>query len=170
MTVWRVRGTCGVLLLLAGLLAGCGAAARPTPTPPVSAFPPPIVAPFPTTTATEAATPLAATVARTPTIARAPTATATAAMAVQTDIPAKAMETLRYIRAHNGDPPPGYVGGTIFQNRERRLPPGQYKEYDVDPQGRGGRNAERLVIEQRSGQAYYTDDHYETFIPISEGR
>lgn len=169
MTGWRVRGICGLLLLLTGLLAGCGAAARPTATPPQSAFPPPIIAPVPTTTATEVPTPTVAMVTRTPT-ARAAPPTAPVAMAAQTDVPAKAMETLRYVRAHNGDPPPGYVGGTIFQNRERRLPPGQYKEYDVDPQGRGGRNAERLVIEQRSGQAYYTDDHYETFIPISEGR
>ncbi len=165
---WRRYGVCGLLLLLAGLLAGCGAAARPTPTSlPVSAFPPPIVAPVPAITAITATA--AATIARTPT-ARAPVATPTVAVAVQTNIPAKAFETLRYIRAHNGDPPPGYVGGSTFGNRERRLPPGQYREYDVDPRTGGGRNAERLVIERRSGQAYYTGDHYDTFIPISEGR
>jgi ribonuclease T1 len=29
------------------------------------------------------------------------------------------------------------------------------------------RDAERIVIEQRSGKAYYSGDHYRTFIPLN---
>jgi guanyl-specific ribonuclease Sa len=82
--------------------------------------------------------------------------------------PQKAKEILEAIRKRNGEPLPGYVGGRVFQNRERRLPSGFYREYDVNPK-RPGRNrgAERLVIEQRTGKAYYTDDHYRTFTPMN---
>ena len=63
---------------------------------------------------------------------------------------------------------PGYIGGRDFQNRERRLPRGRYREYDVNPKIRGrARDAERLVIEQRTGKAYYSGDHYRTFIPLN---
>ncbi|TKB60833.1 MAG: hypothetical protein E8D52_01650 [Nitrospira sp.] len=65
-------------------------------------------------------------------------------------------------------PLPGYVGGRDFQNRERRLPRGSYREYDVNPKRRGrGRDAERIVIERRTGKAYYTGDHYRTFVPLN---
>ncbi len=30
-----------------------------------------------------------------------------------------------------------------------------------------GRDAERIVIEQRTGKAYYTGDHYRTFVPLN---
>jgi hypothetical protein len=45
----------------------------------------------------------------------------------------KAKEILEAIQKRHGDPLPGYVGGRTFQNRERRLPPGRYREYDVNP-------------------------------------
>jgi len=89
---------------------------------------------------------------------------------MRADVPTKAYDTLRYVETHNGNAPSGYQGDTVFENREGRLPPGQYKEYDVDARMSGGRNAERLVINQRTGQAYYTRDHYETFVSISPGR
>jgi ribonuclease T1 len=39
----------------------------------------------------------------------------------------------------------------------------------VNPKIRGrSRDAERIVIEQDSGRAYYTGDHYRTFIPLHE--
>lgn len=82
--------------------------------------------------------------------------------------PQKAYDLLNRVEARNGAPLPGYVGGRDFQNRERRLPWGRYREYDVNPKLRGrGRDAERLVIEQRTGKAYYTGDHYRTFIPLN---
>lgn len=84
------------------------------------------------------------------------------------DPPPKAKAVLEAVRKRHGEPLPGYVGGRSFQNRERRLPPGQYREYDVNPRIPGrNRGAERLVIEQATGKAYYTDDHYLTFTPMN---
>jgi ribonuclease T1 len=82
--------------------------------------------------------------------------------------PPKAKAVLEAIQKRHGEVLPGYVGGRWFQNRERRLPPGQYREYDVNPRVPGrNRGAERLVIEQATGKAYYTDDHYRTFTPMN---
>ncbi|HJT19822.1 MAG TPA: ribonuclease domain-containing protein [Nitrospira sp.] len=82
--------------------------------------------------------------------------------------PKRAYELLALLRQRQGNPLPGYVGGREFQNRERRLPPGRYREYDVNPKVRGRpRDAERIVIEQQTGTAYYTGDHYRTFIPLN---
>jgi ribonuclease T1 len=82
--------------------------------------------------------------------------------------PLKAHEILQAVQKRHGDPLPGYVGGRIFQNRERRLPSGRYREYDVNPKVPGrNRGSERVVIEQRTGKAYYTGDHYVTFIPLN---
>jgi ribonuclease T1 len=71
---------------------------------------------------------------------------------------------LAAIQQRRGEPLPGYVGGRVFENRELRLPKGRYREYDVNPKIRGrNRGPERLVIERRTGKAYYTQDHYRTF-------
>lgn len=83
-------------------------------------------------------------------------------------IPLKARQTLKAIQDRQGDPPPGYVGGRTFQNRERRLLQGHYREYDVNPLVRGKtRGPERIVIERGTGRAYYTADHYRTFVPMN---
>ena len=83
--------------------------------------------------------------------------------------PQKVYDLLAQLQARSGKPLPGYVGGREFQNRERRLPPGHYREYDVNPKRRGrSRDAERIVIEQDTGRAYYTSNHYRTFMPLSE--
>ncbi|SPP64689.1 ribonuclease domain-containing protein [Nitrospira lenta] len=82
--------------------------------------------------------------------------------------PLKAQDLLKRLQERDGAPLPGYIGGRDFQNRERRLPRGRYREYDVNPKIRGrSRDAERLVIEQHTGKAYYTDDHYRTFTPLN---
>lgn len=82
--------------------------------------------------------------------------------------PRKAYDLLKQLEERGGRPLPGYIGGRDFQNRERRLPRGDYREYDVNPKIRGrGRDAERIVIEQRTGKAYYTGDHYRTFVPLN---
>ena len=82
--------------------------------------------------------------------------------------PRKAYDLLKQLEERGGVPLPGYVGGRNFQNRERRLPRGYYREYDVNPKIRGRRrDAERIVIEQRTGKAYYTGDHYRTFVPLN---
>lgn len=83
-------------------------------------------------------------------------------------IPPTARDTLKAIEERHGEPLPGYVGGRTFQNRERVLPRGYYREYDVHPKVAGkNRGAERIVIDQRSGKAYYTADHYRSFIPMN---
>jgi ribonuclease T1 len=80
----------------------------------------------------------------------------------------RAQEVLEAIQKRHGEPLPGYVGGRPFENRERALPPGRYREYDVHPKIPGrNRGPERLVIERRTGKAYYTRDHYVTFIPMN---
>ena len=80
----------------------------------------------------------------------------------------RARDVLAAIEARQGEPPEGHVGGRAFQNRERRLPAGRYREYDVHPRVPGrDRGPERLVIEQTTGRAYYTRDHYRTFVPLN---
>lgn len=82
--------------------------------------------------------------------------------------PQKAHNLLARLQVRNGEPLPGYVGGRTFQNRERLLRPGRYREYDVNPKIRGrSRDSERIVIEQDTGKAYYTGNHYRTFIPLN---
>ena len=87
---------------------------------------------------------------------------------IERTAPQKAYDVLAALQQRNGAPLPGYIGGNEFRNRERRLPHGRYREYDVNRKIPGrSRGAERLVIEQRSGKAYYTGDHYRTFIPLN---
>jgi ribonuclease T1 len=81
---------------------------------------------------------------------------------------ARAREMLAAVQARGGEPLAGYVGGRTFHNRERRLPPGQYREYDVHPRiPDRDRGPERLVVDQVTGRAYYTGDHYRTFVPLN---
>ena len=83
-------------------------------------------------------------------------------------VPQKARDVLAEIERRHGESIPGYVGGRSFGNRERRLPRGAYREYDVNPKMRGrNRGRERIVIERKTGKAYYTPDHYETFVPMN---
>ena len=80
-------------------------------------------------------------------------------------VPTKALQVLEIVR-RTGEAPEGYVGGRVFQNRENRLPAeGNYREFDVDPH-EGGRNAERIIVEWDTKKAWYTGDHYRTFIPL----
>jgi len=86
----------------------------------------------------------------------------------ETTAPEKAYALLQRLQDRAGKPLAGYIGGREFQNRERRLPRGRYREYDVNRKRPGRpRDAERIVIEQHSGKAYYTGDHYRTFIPLN---
>jgi ribonuclease T1 len=58
--------------------------------------------------------------------------------------------------------------GAVFGNYEKRLPikpRGYYQEYTVKTPGERSRGAKRIVI-GKSGEKYYTDDHYKTFKEI----
>jgi guanyl-specific ribonuclease Sa len=84
---------------------------------------------------------------------------------VDKSVPAKAVQVLQIVRS-TGQPPDGYVGGRVFQNREGLLPAGgDYREFDLDPH-HGGRNAERIIVEWSTKKAWYTGDHYQTFVPM----
>lgn len=82
------------------------------------------------------------------------------------EIPSYALDVLAYIEKNN-EAPDGYVGGREFKNREKRLPlEYNYREWDVHPKKKGkNRGAERLVTSNK-GSAYYTKDHYRTFLKI----
>jgi len=87
---------------------------------------------------------------------------------IEKEPPQRARDVLAAILRRHGEPPPGHIGGRAFQNREHRLPRGLYREYDVNPKVPGrDRGPERIVLELRTGKAYYTDDHYRDFIPMN---
>ncbi|MES5822187.1 ribonuclease domain-containing protein [Streptomyces sp. RG80] len=78
-------------------------------------------------------------------------------------LPAQARETLGLIDA--GGPFPYDRDGSVFGNFERRLPAhkrGYYHEFTVRTPGSRDRGARRIVT-GRSGEIYYTDDHYDSF-------
>jgi len=88
------------------------------------------------------------------------------------DLPVQARDTLRLIRA--GGPFPYAKDGTVFGNREGilpRRPRGYYTEYTVPTPGSRDRGARRIVAggdPTRSGEYYYTADHYRSFQRIRE--
>jgi ribonuclease T1 len=92
--------------------------------------------------------------------------------APQDPIPPHVRETLAYVRKH-GFPPPGYVGGRVYGNYEGLLPRYdtrrkriEYREWDVRARAEGrNRGMERLVT-ARDGRAWYTADHYRTFVEV----
>lgn len=96
--------------------------------------------------------------------------------AVQAGIPPEAFKVLAYVREHR-EAPPGHVGGRRFGNFEGRLPKADargrrlaYQEWDIFPRRPGrGRGPHRLVTGS-DGRAWYTADHYDTFIEIRERR
>jgi guanyl-specific ribonuclease Sa len=80
-------------------------------------------------------------------------------------LPAEAVATLGLIE--RGGPYPYERDGTVFQNRERRLPAqprGYYREYTVPTPGSRDRGARRIVTGGDPPEVfYYTDDHYRSF-------
>jgi ribonuclease T1 len=78
-------------------------------------------------------------------------------------LPPEARETIVLIR--RGGPFPFQKDGAVFGNREALLPRrerGYYREYTVRTPGSRDRGARRIVA-GRSGELYYTDDHYRSF-------
>lgn len=81
-------------------------------------------------------------------------------------LPREAQITINLI--NKGGPFPYRQDGTIFRNREKRLPPapvGYYREYTVPTPGSPNRGARRLVTGQ-GNEIYYTGDHYRSFVRV----
>lgn len=81
-------------------------------------------------------------------------------------LPPEARGVLRLIE--RGGPFPYRKDGVVFGNRERLLPShprGYYREYTVPTPGARDRGARRIVA-GRSGERYYTADHYRSFTRI----
>jgi guanyl-specific ribonuclease Sa len=80
-------------------------------------------------------------------------------------LPPEAVITLELVE--RGGPFPYDRDGTVFQNRERRLPDqprGYYREYTVETPGSPDRGPRRIVTGGNPPQVYYyTDDHYRSF-------
>lgn len=86
-------------------------------------------------------------------------------------VPQEAFDTLDFIEKHNGSPPKGYKGGRTYANDGRnggeKLPDeyGPFREYDIYARIPGpDRGLERVVT--GNGAAWYTPDHYYSFIRI----
>jgi ribonuclease T1 len=78
-------------------------------------------------------------------------------------LPAQAQDTITLIA--KGGPFPYRGDGTVFDNREHRLPAepgGYYHEYTVATPGAADRGARRIVT-GGTGEEYWTQDHYVRF-------
>lgn len=116
---------------------------------------------------TAPATTRATTTARAAPTARAATSSTTGASGLKTvrrsALPAEAQATLALIA--KGGPYPYDRDGVVFENREGILPrkaSGYYHEYTVETPGSDDRGARRIVA-GKSGELFYTDDHYVSF-------
>ena len=84
------------------------------------------------------------------------------------ELPAEARLTIALIR--KGGPFPYAKDGAIFGNREAILPAqhrGYYREYTVKTPGQRARGARRIIW-GKSGEFYYTEDHYNHFLRVRE--
>lgn len=68
-------------------------------------------------------------------------------------------------------PPAGYKGGSAYTNVGGRFPrtdeagnPVTYKEWDVNPLVKGVNRGTERILTGTDGSAYYTDDHYKSFL------
>jgi ribonuclease T1 len=82
-------------------------------------------------------------------------------------LPSEAAQTYRLIEAGGPFPFP-HDDGSVFGNREKRLPPqpsGYYHEYTVPTPGSADRGPRRLITGD-GRELYYTGDHYQTFVAV----
>lgn len=89
--------------------------------------------------------------------------------ATKNELPSEAIETVELIK--KGGPFPYTKDGSVFRNRESKLPirddPDYYQEYTVKAPGQLGRGSRRIIT-GRNGEIYYTEDHYQTFKEVVE--
>ena len=72
-------------------------------------------------------------------------------------------------RIARGEAYPHRNDGSVFGNREGRLPKkpkNWYHEYVVPTPGEKGPGPQRIIL-GREGEAFYTPDHYESFLPLN---
>jgi len=92
-------------------------------------------------------------------------------------VPSYVRRVLNYIKNSKGSAPPGNKGGQTFMNDGRgggqTLPetdanggPITYREYDVHPYQPGVNRGPERIVRGSDGSAYYTKDHYMTFVKI----
>ena len=88
------------------------------------------------------------------------------------NVPEKALRVLKYVR-ENGVVISGYVGGRRFGNFENLLPKNDasgrrinYQEWDVNPKTRGKNRGSERLITGSDGKAYFTNDHYGSFLLV----
>jgi ribonuclease T1 len=91
---------------------------------------------------------------------------------INKDVPAKVYEVLDFVNQY-GKAPKGYVGGREFRNLERLLPRteinGQklkYREWDVNPKRKNKNRGKERLVTGSDHSAYFTADHYQSFIKI----
>jgi guanyl-specific ribonuclease Sa len=92
--------------------------------------------------------------------------------ALPAGVPDKVRKVLRSIDEHDSAPP-GYEGGRPFYNNENLLPRKDahgrsihYREWDVNPKRAGVNRGPQRLVTGSDGSAYYTSDHYQTFVKI----
>ncbi len=94
---------------------------------------------------------------------------------LQSSVPPEAYDIYDYLLTHNGTPPKGYKGGTIFANDGRAnsaILPGEFapfQKFDIYPKLPGvDSGLERIIIGSGAGgAAWYTPDHYKTVIQMT---
>lgn len=88
-------------------------------------------------------------------------------------IPPEAFTTWAYIQTHQ-TAPNGYIGGRVFKNLEKHLPilpPNQhtgYVEWDIYPKVKGENRGPHRLVSYQFKRAWYTPDHYNTFIELKK--
>ena len=91
-------------------------------------------------------------------------------------VPAKVATVLMYVDQHERAPD-GYEGGRTFHNygshgdeslprRDARGRAIRYREWDVNPKVPGKNRGPQRLVTGSDGSAYYTSDHYRSFIKI----
>ena len=61
------------------------------------------------------------------------------------------------------------IGGDYFGNRENKLPDKNGRKwYECDINYNGGYRGKERIVFSNDGQIYYTDDHYNSFIKLSD--
>jgi guanyl-specific ribonuclease Sa len=112
------------------------------------------------------------------TLVGSPTAAAPAGVVSATGLPVRALSQLPpqatqvWQLIQHGGPFPYWQDGTVFGNRERRLPSRQagfYREYTVPTPGESDRGPRRLITGDAT-ELYYTADHYVTFVAVDPTR